>query len=104
MVDGDFLVVGRCSQLDLGVVHAVLDIDFLTVGRCCESDIGGSVVIAENDVGLFGFHIVSWVDGDASTIDIKSLGGFDLSDIETATGRCGEAKGKVGILVVGVEF
>jgi hypothetical protein len=27
-----------------------------------------------------------------------------LSDIETATGRCGKAKGKVGILVVGVEF
>ena len=104
MVDGDFLVVSRCGELDLGVIHAVLDIDFLIVSGCGESDIGGSIVIAENDVGLFRFHVVSGVDGDTSTIDIKSLGGFNLSDIEAAASRCGETKRKVGILVVGIDF
>mmetsp|Transcript_110578 Transcript_110578/g.309081 ORF Transcript_110578/g.309081 Transcript_110578/m.309081 type:complete len:242 (-) Transcript_110578:13-738(-) len=104
MVDLDFLVVGRCGQLKVGVVDFVLDVDLLVVGRGGEPDIGVAIVVSEDDIGFFGFHVVSGVDGDASAIQVKSLGGFDASDVEASTGRSGETKRKISIFIVGIEL
>ena len=103
VVDGDFLVVGRSRQLEVGVVHSVLDVDFLTISRGSKSDIGISVVIAENDVGFFGFNVVPRVDGHSSTIDIESLGSLNTTNIEASSSRCGQAQGEIGVLVIGIK-
>jgi hypothetical protein len=104
VVDLDLLVISRGSELNLGVVQAVLDIHFLVIGGSSELDIGFAIVVAEHDIGFLAFHVVTGVDSDTGTVDIKSLGCLDALDIESGSSRSSQADGKIGILIVGIEL
>mmetsp|Transcript_46347 Transcript_46347/g.112345 ORF Transcript_46347/g.112345 Transcript_46347/m.112345 type:complete len:272 (-) Transcript_46347:260-1075(-) len=126
LADGDLLVLSRCCQFDVGLVHGVVKSDFLVVSRCfdtdnsvphvvggfdllavsrsCELDIGVAIVVRDDNIGFLTAHVVSWVDSDTSAIDIKSLGGLDAVDTEAITSGSDHANRKVSIFVVQVDL
>mmetsp|Transcript_5364 Transcript_5364/g.14501 ORF Transcript_5364/g.14501 Transcript_5364/m.14501 type:complete len:221 (+) Transcript_5364:200-862(+) len=98
VIDLDLLALGRSGELDAGALQLVGHDDLLAVSRCCELDIGGIVVVSEHDVGLFIGHVVSWVDGDTSSIQVEALGGFDgLDGVSAASSGCCEAEGEIDL-------
>ena len=104
VIDSNFLAIGRRGKLNIGVIHLVLDVDFLAVGRSSELDIGATVVVTDHNVGFFGIHIVSGVQGHSGTINIHALGSLDLVHIQSVSSRSRHTKRKIGILVVSIQL
>ena len=79
--NGDFLVVDRGSQLDVGVV----------------------VVVVHDNVLRIIFEVEARSDSDTSTIDIKSLGGFHRANA-AGSGIGNKVDIQVSTIVVGIEL
>jgi hypothetical protein len=80
--DGDFLVVGGSSELDVGLVVVVVDLNI-------------AIVVIE---------IETRSDSDAAAIGVESLGGFDGANVEVSSSTGHHADTEVGFLVVGIDL
>ena len=78
--------------------------DFLVVRRGGELDVGLVVGVVDHHIAGIVFKVEARGDGDAGAVGVQALGGFDGAHVEGSSSRSDNVDIEVEVLIVGVDL
>jgi len=86
------------------VVNLLRKCHFLAVHRSSELNVGLVIAVVDHNISRVVLKVEARSDSNARAIRIKALGGLDSPDAEVIASRSGKMNGKIYFLVGGVDI